>query len=520
MAPKQTTQVYQFVTYTGEDPDKDKKQVLSNIRKHVMHDYFRKQGKTVDLPVGKSKKGKSKADTLPSGSSTQPVRDDTSLIITAPPTRTRTPPKSDHMPGSPRGPRFDPFDSLPVKGIPDDLIEWFPCLYEGDSKNTSWVHKSNVMWAQNIWHSSTQDTALFYTVLSQAERNRLVVTKSEDKRRYLFLRGQALQALRKRMGTATTDDPNTLILLIAYQIRFAIVEGDFVTAKTHLQAASLLIAREGAKVGPFVLVHATLMDVKLAAASWTRPELEFQDPHLRLQTSRRLAEIVHERAQISLQYFPSDFRGAAAEEAMRGLHWHFLKFDAEYGKEVDGSFGVLLNCVRTARHLRSLAANAWEECEAEEEEMTRPRIALALCLEFFAWMHDPAHIIPWISHSQFMKRLGDNVRGKLKHCLHIEDEDIENVWEKTGAHRESLLWVLMIGFVMTANTEAEVDGSTDLSSPYLRTMSRVLSSLQIRDQKQLEHALKMFPWTDNFCGTWSTSILARLGLPAIIEEAE
>lgn len=319
----------------------------------------------------------------------------------------------------------------------------------------------------------------------------------------------------------TKEDPNTLILLVAYQIRFAIVEGDFETAHTHLQAASVLIAREGDKVGPFVMVHASLMDVKLAAASWTRPKLEFKDPHLRLQTSARLAEVVKNRTLTSLSHFPRDFRNAAAEEAMAGLHWHFLKFDANYGKEVDGSFAVLLNCVRTARHLRGLAADAWEEIrDNEDSETVNPRIAIILCIEFFAWMHDPAHIIPWISHSEYMKRLGDNVRSKLKRCLDLGHGDFVDSWQETGASSESLLWILMIGFVMTANTEIEADGYADSSLPFLRAMSRVMSDLDITDQMQLEQTLKAFPWTDNFCGTWSKSIVARLGLPVSVEVEE
>ena len=319
---------------------------------------------------------------------------------------------------------------------------------------------------------------------------------------------------------ATTNETNKLILLIAYQIRFAIVEGDFATARTHLQAASVLIAQEGDRVGPFVLVHATLMDVKLAAASRTRPILTFKHPHLHLQTSPKLAQVVWDRTQISLAHLPLDFRGVAAEEAMTGLHWHFLKFDANYGKEVDGGFPVLLNCVRTARHLRGLAADACEEtCMLEKNETVNPRIAIVLCLEFFAWMHDPAHIIPWICHSEYMKRLGDSVKSKLQLCLDLGNESLESEWLETGASRESLLWVLMMGVVMTAERAGETDcdaAAADLSPPFLETMSRVMQGLQITDQSELEQALRMFPYTDNLCGTWTKSIVAGLGLPVSV----
>lgn len=291
------------------------------------------------------------------------------------------------------------------------------------------------------------------------------------------------------------------------------MEGDFDTARTHLQAAAHLIAKEGDKVGPFVMVHATLMDVKLAAASWTRPMLEFKDPHLRLQTTHKLAEIVCRRTHTCLAHFPRDFRDEPAKEAMTGMHWHFLKFDAGYGKEIDGSFSVLLNCVRTARHLRALSADAWQIEQVREYDGTiRARTAIVMCIEFFAWMHDPAHIIPWITHSEYMKRLGKNVQPKLQHCFDPKSKALQKDWIETGASRECLLWVLMICVVATTNSEDVPCNGMDSSLPYIEALKTVMFSLQITNQIELEQALKMFPWTDNLCGTWSTSLVTRVGL--------
>lgn len=318
---------------------------------------------------------------------------------------------------------------------------------------------------------------------------------------------------------------DALILLVAYQIRFAIVEGDFATARTHVQAASVLIAQcqKNGEVSPFVMVHATLMDIKLAVASCTRPVLGPADLHPQPQTSVRLNDLVRERSQVSLAHLPFAFRDSMAEEAMTEMHWHVLRFDVNHAKEVDGGLPVLMNCARTvrhARHIRVLAADAWEEEERGDKgkyfggSSIRPRTAIILCLEFFGWMHDPAHLIPWISHSVFMKRLANNLRERLGRCLDLESNSLEDDWQDSGASRESLLWVLMIGFVMTVNIESETDGFADLLPlPYLNAIDRVMLSLQILDQAQLEQALKVFPWTDNFCGTWSKAIAARLGLP-------
>lgn len=217
MTSTNEAQEFQFVLCSGK-PSKDKQQV-TNIKKHVMLDYYRKQASaattkhTANTKRVRSKPGSepfesSEVDRLSSASSRLVITDSitrTGRSISPQPPAARLSwsqnAPSVHTTSSPGAHRADPFDCLPVKQIPDDLIEWFSCLYEGDMKDTSWVHKSNVQWAQNIWHSSTQDTALFFTVLSQAERNRMVLTRSTDNRRYLFLRGQALQALRKRISS-------------------------------------------------------------------------------------------------------------------------------------------------------------------------------------------------------------------------------------------------------------------------------------------------------------------------------
>lgn len=281
----------------------------------------------------------------------------------------------------------------------------------------------------------------------------------------------------------------------------------------HLQAAQLLIENDAAKIGPFVIVHATLMDVKLAAASWTRPVLEFTDHPLRLDTTTRLAEIIRNRTRISMDHFPEDFRGADADEAMTGMHWHFLKYDSKYGKEIPGTFSVLLNCIHTARHLRKLAADAWDgEIERGYTGHVRPRTAIIFCLEFFAWMHDPAHVIPWISHSEFMTRLSKRLRPKLMRCVDPGCPGLETEWVRSGASLRSLLWVLMLCFVMTTDGQPEARNEDFTSAVVLRAMKRVMAKLQIFNQYQLEQALKAFPWTDNFCGTWSATILGRLEL--------
>lgn len=211
----QEPQEFHFVAYSAT-LDKGNTRNLTSIRRHVMYDYIRKQGKDTAKQISvRTKPAKLKRDNISNlhrdASDTRsafhialidteymPSR--TTSDATIEKTKWLSHARSISIDAPPGSHRSDPFDSFPVKQIPDDLINWFPALYDSEVKNASWIHRSNVQWAQNIWHSSTHDQGLFYTVLAQAERNRMIMTHSTDKTRYLYLRGQAIQALRKRVS--------------------------------------------------------------------------------------------------------------------------------------------------------------------------------------------------------------------------------------------------------------------------------------------------------------------------------
>lgn len=211
----QKSQKFHFVAYSATQ-EKGGNSNITSIKKHVMYDYFRKQGKdNAKQTAGKPKPTKSKRNNINHSHPDEPnaqlaldnalVNATKMLASTTVSADVEQPewvsrPRAARVQTSPGAHRSDPFDSFPVKQIPDGLINWFPVLYDGEVKNASWIHKSNVQWAQNIWQSSTHDQGLFYTVLSQAERNRMIMTNSTDSTRYLYLRGQALQALRKRIS--------------------------------------------------------------------------------------------------------------------------------------------------------------------------------------------------------------------------------------------------------------------------------------------------------------------------------
>lgn len=96
--------------------------------------------------------------------------------------------------------RLDPFDTLPVKGITNDLAQWHFALCDCYKSTSPWVYATNVGAAGLMWKSAVQNQGLFHILLSQAERNRIIVTRSTDKSKYLFHKGRALQILRDRIA--------------------------------------------------------------------------------------------------------------------------------------------------------------------------------------------------------------------------------------------------------------------------------------------------------------------------------
>lgn len=85
----------------------------------------------------------------------------------------------------------------------------------------------------------------------------------------------------------------------------------------------------------------------------------------------------------------------------------------------------------------------------------KSRAAIILCMEFFASIYDPAYVILWISHSEYIKCLSENVRGKLLDCFDPGSGSLQDDWTQIRASLESLLWVLMIGIIIIADTDTE-----------------------------------------------------------------
>lgn len=309
------------------------------------------------------------------------------------------------------------------------------------------------------------------------------------------------------------DVPDALILLVTSQISLGVVEGDLTSAQAHIRAACALIARKSWKIGLFILIHAALMDNKLAIAGLTRPILEYDVHHMPLTSSEELNDEVRKRTTSSLAFFPLNFRGKEAEEILIGLHWNNLTFDERH-KDIDAN-SLVLNGIHTLRRLRLLVADVFEESDTRQfSKMEQARGSLLICLEFSAWMHDPAHVIPWVNNALFMKRMARNLQVKLRTLLDIDSEELEHDWKEAGSSSMLLMWVLTIYLAMTCIGNDNPAGSENSPLHLLNTIVGFVRRMGISNQEQLEVTLNMFPWTDHFCGQWSQMVGEQLELPA------
>ena len=228
------SQEYQFVNCPGPSSKKNR-QATTEVKRHVMHDYFRKRGKvaatksphdrTQSHKARKAKLNRSRTiesqDSYSSSGSSSGSSCSTSGSIDAdltfflrspsfPKRRTimsisdleRTERSQQLLAIGPNASvgcnQLDPFDSLPVKEFPHHLVQWYSCLHAHNKETGPWVYNTNDEWAQNIWRFSIVDQGLRYTLYARAEKNRIIMTRSRDESRYLSYLGKAFTALREK----------------------------------------------------------------------------------------------------------------------------------------------------------------------------------------------------------------------------------------------------------------------------------------------------------------------------------
>lgn len=552
---------FEFISCSGHKNDKLS---LPRVRKHVMHDYFRRQGTSEKDNATAQRKSRRKRE--PKRASNREAPSGPLCTITVPgashacagPDMLREDQPSDgnststtdtehyaSMPSAransiiyqqllkndfkrlPDALRLDPFDTLPVKGITNDLAQWHFALCDCYKSTSPWVYATNVGVAGLMWRSAVQDQGLFHILLSQAEWNRLIVTRSTDKSKYLFHKGRALQILRDRITAEVDNVSDRLILLVSSQINHALADGEFETARSHLRAASALRSQMKGKLSDMVWMHAMIMDIKAAAVSLSLPvwkDFNGGLPHV-VPASSILRETIERRTAITLRTFPQDF--STSNDILYGLHWVALAFDARYASFMDTASVVICHMRLTNILIRLVVDECNSTAIHRGDISSRPRATLILCLHFIAWSHHPSKSTPWF-HSMFMNHLARALKPKLIKLLGLQrgvsHEDLVDTWTGSGASPLSLLWILFVGTAMVCIAD-HVPGnsntsfaSTHASLPFIRAMKAIAEDLLIFDLASLQQALKLFPWTEDFCGTWSRLIGAQLHLDDVDDE--
>lgn len=278
-------------------------------------------------------------------------------------------------------------------------------------------------------------------------------------------------------------------------------------------------------------MHAMIMDIKVAAVSLSLPvwkDFNGALPYV-VPVSSILRETIERRTTITLRTFPPNFSISTSNDILYGLHWVALAFDAQYASFMDTASVVICHMQLTNTLIRLVVDGCNTTAVNRDEIALRPRATIILCLHFIAWSHHPSKSTPWF-HSMFMNHLAKALKGKLTKLLGFQrgiglsHEDLVDSWTASEASPLSLLWVLFIGTAMVCIADHVPDvtktsaGSTHASLPFVRAMKAVADDLLISDLASLQQALKLFPWTEDFCGTWSKLIGAQLHLDDIEHE--
>lgn len=308
-----------------------------------------------------------------------------------------------------------------------------------------------------------------------------------------------------------------MLLLVTSQVSHAITDGDLEASSAHLQAAAKLRETRSTPIQNMALIHYMKIDAKRAAVTLDYPTMTLEESSPLISIPSGLRTLIEEHCEASFRTFPRDFPFHI--ELLSGLHGMALTHEARISTVVEA---VSTNWCYT-HTLHRLSRLAAECCNTKAVEgstrVSRPTLAIALCLEFFGWEHCPVKF-PWVDHPGYMKRLSNALLAKLHDCLDLANEDALDQWTESGASLVSLLWVLVMGIAMSCMASHPLaPHSSDPSLLFLQTTKNVVGHLGIVNSDAFEQALQCLPWTTDFCGVWCRRISSRLGLAGVERSA-
>lgn len=111
-----------------------------------------------------------------------------------------------------------------------------------------------------------------------------------------------------------------------------------------------------------------------------------------------------------------------------------------------------------------------------------------------------AHVYIWAALNPGPKEMAANsvFSARLRDLLDVSDL-VERWPGDTTSSMESLLWVLFMGWGVSAQQRGDVKGAMGMAMWYAARIFETMEAMGVRGEEELSETLKAFPWVDDFC---------------------
>lgn len=200
-----------WVDYSGGRPDKPSKKSLGLVRKHVMDNYFRQQGKDPrrhhPLTAGERSQRKTVAKPRPNKKAARSSKDVSQASPSSSSSSSSTSP-TDSAP-SPLDNRLaieqtDPFEALPMPHTisRDELLRW--TTRRPDARNWEldlpWLQGLDTAYSGALWNISMADKGAFHIMLCIGQARRSKAVSKHDSNTLLYHQTQVIAYINERLS--------------------------------------------------------------------------------------------------------------------------------------------------------------------------------------------------------------------------------------------------------------------------------------------------------------------------------
>lgn len=268
-------------------------------------------------------------------------------------------------------------------------------------------------------------------------------------------------------------------------------------AQKHRQAITRVLQQRGglATVEKSVaLNHMVQSDLKLAAATLSRPLLPFEPRFEANPYHIRIAREAERRTQAMMQTLPEQCRTMTVRGIMEHLQCMSLAYNEEYALFVDPANA--LNPLYQALHPLYHAFNDIEDGGENTSNRFDPLRATLLAAGLFAWCCTPDRF-PEAFHSPLVHNIKVGHLNELWKVL-SQTEGLYLAWTESGASLDSLLWTVYLG--LSVSIEVAKSGTKGCQPTYdcrwcLDLLSQVKQKMGIETSECLSNRLGVFPLT-------------------------